>query len=29
VQTTMRITVEVEGGAKPGCVVESLSRFIV
>ena len=28
VQTTMTITVEVEGGAKPACVVESLSRWL-
>jgi acyl dehydratase len=27
VQTTIVITVEVEGGAKPACVVESLSRW--
>ncbi len=29
VQTTMVITVEVEGGAKPACVIESLSRYLV
>ncbi|HVU75128.1 MAG TPA: MaoC family dehydratase [Mycobacteriales bacterium] len=29
VQTTMRVTVEIEEGTKPACVVESLSRFIV
>jgi acyl dehydratase len=29
IQTTMVVTVEVEGGAKPACVVESLSRWIV
>ena len=29
VQTTMRVTVEIENGTKPGCVVESLSRFLV
>jgi acyl dehydratase len=28
VQTTIRITMEVEGGAKPACVVESLSRWV-
>ncbi len=28
VQTTMTLTVEIEGAAKPGCVVESLSRWI-
>ena len=28
VQTTMTITVELEGGAKPACVVESLSRWL-
>ena len=27
VQTTMRITVEVEGSDKPACVVDALSRF--
>ena len=29
VQTTMRVTVEIEGGSKPGCVVDSLSRFLI
>ena len=29
VQTTILITVEIEGGAKPACVVESISRFLV
>ena len=29
VQTTMTITVEIEGGAKPACVVESLSRWLL
>ena len=29
VQTTMRVTVEIEGGPKPACVVDSLSRFVV
>jgi acyl dehydratase len=28
VQTTMTITIEVEGADKPACVVESLSRFL-
>ena len=28
VQTTIVITMEVEGGAKPACVVESLSRWM-
>jgi acyl dehydratase len=28
VQTTMTITVEVEGGAKPACVVQALSRWL-
>lgn len=28
VQTTMTLTVEIEGADKPGCVVESLSRWI-
>ncbi len=27
VQTTMRVTVEVEGASKPACVVDALSRF--
>ncbi|HET8930106.1 MAG TPA: MaoC family dehydratase [Acidimicrobiales bacterium] len=27
IQTTMRVTVEVEGVDKPACVVEALSRF--
>lgn len=29
VQTTIVITMEIEGGAKPACVVESLSRWLV
>jgi acyl dehydratase len=29
VQTTIVITMEVDGGAKPACVVESLSRWLV
>ena len=28
VQTTITITIEVEGGTKPACVVESLSRWL-
>ncbi len=28
VQTTIRITMEVEGGDKPACVVDSLSRWL-
>ena len=28
VQTTITITIEVEGSAKPACVVESLSRWL-
>ena len=28
VQTTILITVEVEGGSKPACVIESLSRWL-
>jgi acyl dehydratase len=28
VQTTMTITVEVDGAAKPACVIESLSRWL-
>jgi hypothetical protein len=28
VQTTIRLTVEVEGGDKPACVVDSLSRWL-
>ena len=29
VQTTIVITMEIDGGSKPACVVESLSRWIV
>jgi acyl dehydratase len=29
VQTTVLITVELEGSAKPACVIESLSRYLV
>jgi acyl dehydratase len=28
IQTTMRITIEIEGGAKPACVIESISRYL-
>jgi acyl dehydratase len=28
VQTTMLITIEMEGGDKPACVIESLSRYL-
>ena len=28
VQTVMRITIEVEGGSKPACVIESVSRYL-
>ena len=28
VQTTMRITIEVEGSDKPACVIDSLSRYL-
>jgi acyl dehydratase len=28
IQTTIRITVEVEGSSKPACVVDSLSRWL-
>jgi acyl dehydratase len=27
-QTTMTITVEIEGGGKPACVIESISRWL-
>ena len=27
VQATIRVTVEIEGGDKPGCVVDTISRF--
>jgi acyl dehydratase len=29
VQTTMLITVEIEGGTKPACVIESISRYLL
>ena len=29
VQATVQVTIEVEGGAKPACVIETLSRFLV
>ena len=28
IQTVMVITIEVEGGTKPACVIESLSRYL-
>lgn len=28
IQTTMRITIELEGATKPACVIESLSRYL-
>jgi acyl dehydratase len=28
VQATVRVTVEIEGGDRPGCVVETISRFV-
>lgn len=28
VQATVRVTVEVEGGDRPGCVVETISRYV-
>lgn len=28
IQTTMVITIEIEGGAKPACVIESVSRYL-
>ena len=27
VQTTVRVTVEIEGGERPGCVVDTVSRY--
>jgi hypothetical protein len=27
-QATVLITIEVEGGAKPACVIESISRYL-
>ncbi|MEI7593450.1 MAG: MaoC family dehydratase [Actinomycetes bacterium] len=29
IQTTIVMTVEIEGGSKPACVVESISRFLI
>lgn len=29
VQTTMLVTVEIDGGDKPACVIEALSRYII
>jgi acyl dehydratase len=28
VQVVVRVTIEIEGGSKPACVVESVSRFV-
>lgn len=28
VQATVLITIEIEGGAKPACVIESISRYL-
>jgi acyl dehydratase len=28
VQATVRVTVEIEGGGKPACVVDTISRFV-
>lgn len=28
VQTVMRITIEVEGGSKPACIIDSVSRYL-
>lgn len=28
IQSTVRITVEIEGGAKPACIVDTISRYI-
>ena len=28
IQTLVRITVEIEGGDKPACVIDSLSRWL-
>ena len=27
VQATVRVTVEIEGGDRPGCVIDTISRF--
>ena len=27
VQTTVRVTVEIEGSDRPGCVIDTISRF--
>ncbi|MCU0310155.1 MAG: MaoC family dehydratase [Acidimicrobiales bacterium] len=29
IQTLVRITIEIEGGTKPACVIDSLSRWLV
>ena len=28
IQATIRVTVEIEGGDRPGCVVETISRYV-
>jgi acyl dehydratase len=28
-QTTVLITIEIDGGTKPACVIESISRYLV
>jgi acyl dehydratase len=28
IQSTVRVTVEIEGGAKPACIVDTISRYI-
>jgi hypothetical protein len=28
VQVVVRVTVEIEGGAKPACVADTVSRFV-
>jgi hypothetical protein len=27
VQVTIRVTVEIEGGDRPGCVIDTISRY--
>lgn len=27
VQSTVRVTIEIEGGERPGCVVDTISRY--
>ena len=29
IQTLVRVTIEIEGGDKPACVIDSLSRWLV